>query len=101
MREQVAQEDVGPVDEPAHELRTFGPVEGHGDRPLAAVVDLERVVDVDRTLGELRWSHHAAHDVAGQGLDLDHVGAHVGEHGGGTRRSHPVGDLDDPHISQR
>ena len=61
VRQQVAQEDIGAVDQPAHDLRSVGAVEGDGDRALAPVVHVERVVDVRRALGLAR---HVAHDVA-------------------------------------
>ena len=97
-RQQVAEEHVGPVDQRPHELGAVGAVEGHGDRALAAVVDVERVVDVGRPLGLAR---HVAHDVAGERLDLDDVGAHVGEDRSRARRRHPARDLDDAHTVER
>jgi len=96
--QQVAEEHVGPIGELAHDLGALRPVERHRDRPLAPVVDVERVVDVGRAL---RRARQAAHDVTGQRFDLHHIGAHVGEQRAGARSRHPARDLDDAHPVQR
>ena len=54
------------------------------------------------TARNARLAHRAARLVAGLGrLDLDHVGAHVGEHLPAERPGHDLGELDHPHAVER
>ena len=45
-------------------------------------------------------AEHVAHGVAGRGLDLDHLGAPVGQQGGGRRGRHPHPELDHPEAGE-
>lgn len=71
--QQVVDEHVGVGGEPPHQVLAPRPVEGDGDAALAAVVQVERRVELRHAVGHLRLTDHAAHGVAGQRFDLDDV----------------------------
>ena len=97
--EQVAEENLGPVHELPNQLLPLRLGEVDSDGSLAPVVDIEAVVVVlRRALVDFRRATHAAHGVAAEGLDLDHLCTQVREHGAAAWGGHPVGDLDDGNI---
>ena len=95
-RADVGQEDVGRFEEPVERLDALGCLEVEGDRPLAAVGECHR--EVDAALGPRPdpLGDQAAVRVALDALDVDDVGAPVGQQGSRHRHEHPLRQLDDP-----
>ena len=97
--EEVAEENLSAVHELPNQFlpRRLGEVDGDGG--LAPVIDVEAVVVVlRRALVDFWGAAHAAHGVAAEGLDLDHLGTQVREHGAAAGRGHPVGNFDDGDV---
>ena len=94
----VGDEHVGLVDQPAGELPAGLGGEIDDDAALVAVVELEgwvaRQIAAEHPLERTRR-------VPAGRLDLDHVGAPVGEDGAGGRTGDPHPHLDDAHPLQR
>ncbi len=117
---QVADEDVGGLEQGVEALAGLGLAQVEHDAALAPVVEGERRVghvDTERHLLTVRGTsagaflyrvvvdaerpEHAAHGVAGGRLDLDDLGAPVGHQRGGGRGRHPHAQLDDAQPGER
>ena len=91
----VGEENVGAVDQGQSHLPSLLGGEVDGDAPLRAVVQLEH------RIGRELASQHAtegASGIAPRRLDLDHVGAPVGEDPAGRGSGHPHAQLHDLHA---
>ena len=91
---QVGDEHVGTIDEAERDVASRFLREVERDAPLAAVVELEG--RIGRHLEAGGAEEEPAERVAVGRLDLDHVGAPVGQDAGRRRARHPEGELDDP-----
>ncbi|MCQ0005677.1 hypothetical protein LUX73_14080 [Actinomadura madurae] len=86
---EVLDEDVAPGREPAHDRLPLGTLDVDGQAALAPVDEVER----DRSAP--RADDAAAHAVPRDRLDLDHLGAEVGEDRRAVRAGERAGDLQD------
>ncbi len=77
VNQQVAHEDVGARDEAMHHRLALIGVQVHGNRSLAAVVDVELTVQRFQRTVDLGRTGEIAHGIPGGRLDLDHVGAKI------------------------
>ena len=85
------------LDQPLEDFLALGVLGVDGDRALVAVE--HREVEAVRAL---HVAQLAARDVADAGpLDLDHVGAHVGEQLRAGRARLHVGEIEDAHAVER
>jgi hypothetical protein len=89
---EVRHEDVRAVEEPVGDFARLGPPEIEHDAAFAAVVELER--RVRRQLHPRRRQVEPAERVAVGRLDLDDLGAPVGEHPAGRGARDPHAELD-------
>jgi hypothetical protein len=89
---QVRDQHVGALDQACRDGAAFGVLEIDGDAALAAIVELER--RIDRHVDAGRVQEQSAHRIAGRRLELDHLGAPVGEDAGGRRSGHPEAQLE-------
>ena len=96
---QVGQEHVGRGQQLLHPLSVLGIAEVEDHAALAPVVEGEG--RVRHLVADAQGPEHAAHRVAGGRLDLDDLGAPVGQQRGGCRRRHPHAELDDPEVGER
>jgi hypothetical protein len=95
----VGEEDVAGGRELVEHVEPLGRAEVEADALLAAVRVLEEHVDVRLHEREAAALQQASHGVAPlHVLDLDHLGAPVGEERGGRRDERVLGDLQDPHT---
>ena len=93
----VLDEDVGALRQPLDDLHAFRALEVHGEPTLAAVHRHER-----RAVAVLRDRGQLARGLArARRLDLDHVGAHVGEVHRAEGGGHGLGEVDDPDALER
>ena len=83
--------DVGGVDEPVQDVATFGTGQVQSDRPLTPVVILERPTGAT---GLQRPAEQATGVWRVGVLDLDDVGAPLGEHAAGRGYERPHGQVD-------
>ncbi|MNN21727.1 hypothetical protein D3C81_1350590 [compost metagenome] len=97
---EVLDDDVGTIDQLAHNADALGRLQVHGNRTLVAIDALEiaavvaqRVVFTERA-GEARA-------VAGHGFDLDDVGAVVGQDLRAERAGEHLREVDDAQAGQR
>ena len=100
-RQEVGDEDVGRVHQRHQDVATLGGVDVEPERPLAAVADLEEVGDA---LDARR--HPPRRDLPDRVaprrvLDLEHLGAPVGEDGGRRRDEHEARHLEHTDAVQR
>ena len=70
------------------------------DLAAALVLEVERDVALAALAAEERLAGHA-HAVAGDGLDLDHVGAHVADHHRPERAGEVLAEVDQAHTFER
>jgi len=98
VRKQIAHEYLGLLHEPMHQNRALGGIQGHSNRQLAPVVDIEAEVVVRQLAVDLGRTPDAAHGVAGQRLDLDDPGAKVGQYGTCARSRHVVVHFQDRNV---
>ncbi len=89
---EVVQRDVGPTQEPCARREPLGALEVDDDRALAAVQRHEVAADAGRD------RHHVSVAVAGGRLDLDDVGAEVGEEDAAQRPRDVLRVLDHAHA---
>ena len=95
-RQEVRDEDVRRVDQAQQQVATLGGSDVEADAPLAAVVHLHRLVHPARAEPEDALAHEAAVAITGDRvLDLDHVGAPVGEQRAACGHEHELRELDD------
>ena len=99
-RQQVAEKDIGALDETVHHRDTLGFVQVHGDGTLAAVVHVELEIVAPEFGFDLERPAQAPHRVALERFDFHHPRAHVGKHRRGARRGHVTVDLDHGDIVQ-
>jgi hypothetical protein len=94
----VGEEDVGAVDELERDIATGLRPKIEHDALLRSVVELE-----DRVVRHVATEHplERSRRVAGGRLDLDDVGAPVGENATGRGPGHPHADLDDANTIHR
>src|SRR6185295_1421966 len=88
----VGDERVGTCDQLARDAPTFDRRQIEGDASLAAVVELEG--RIHRRLLADRADEQAAEGITVGRLDLDDLGAPVGEHPARGRTGHPEAELD-------
>ena len=94
MLEQVAQEHISAFAEPMYNAAPLVRCQIDSNRTLTAIVDVElEVISLERAV-DFGGPCGVAHRIAGQRLDLDHIGTEVGQNRCRTRRSHPTVDLD-------
>jgi hypothetical protein len=99
--EEVGDDDVGAGHELADERAALGVRQVDGERALAPVVELEGDVGVLHPVGRAGLAQLAPHAVTAERLDLDDVGAEVGQERAAARCRHPVGDLDHRDVVER
>jgi hypothetical protein len=100
LRELVGDEDVGRLDQPREHALPGVRGDVERDAALVPVEDLGEVVDA------VPAGHHAGRDdlpvgVAVKPLDLDHVGAVLGEDRRGRRHEPVLGHVDDADALER
>ena len=94
-------EDVGLLDELEEDGERALMRQIEADAALAAVHLLHHVVVIART-GDQAAQHQATHGVGALGvLDLDHLSAPIGEHGGRRGHEAPLGQLDHLDVLQQ
>ena len=98
LRPEILHQHVGAGDQLAQDLDALGLLEVDRQRALAAVGRYEQGGELAGRIDRLAA---AARDVAARRLDLDHVGALVGQEHRGKRPRHHAGEVDDPHPRQR
>ena len=91
----IVEEDVRGADQPGERGATLRRLEVEREHPLVAVV----VDEQGAAAGTGRMG--VARDVALERLDLDHLGAKVGEDLAGIGAEHDRADLDDPDPLQQ
>ena len=94
---EVRQEDVCIVEEPVELRHGLLSTKVEHDASLAPVVELIRR---HSCLIDAEIAEEVAHGVTGRPLDLDHLGAPVGEDASRPRSCHPDRQLDDTHTGQ-
>ena len=98
-RQEVRDEHVGRLDQAKQQIATLGRSDVEADAALAAVVHLHRLIHAARREPEDALAHEAAVPVTrDRVLDLDHVGAPVGEQRAARGHEHELGELDDTHA---
>ncbi len=80
--------DVGSLDQPSRDFHSLGGL------------DVEREVTLATLATEERLAGHA-HAVAGDGLDLDHVGTEVADDHGSERAREVLAEVDEPDAFER
>src|SRR5262245_25388208 len=96
-RREILHQHVAVLDQPLEDLLALGMLGVDGDRALVAVEHGEI-----EAVGPLHVAQLAAGDVADAGpLDLDHVGAQVGEELRAGRTRLHVGEIEDAHAIER
>ena len=98
LRPEILHQHVGAGDQLAQDVDALGLLEVDRQRALAAVGRYEQGGELAGRIDRLAA---AARDVAARRLDLDHVGALVGQEHRGERPRHHAGEVDDPHPRQR
>src|SRR5208282_460657 len=94
----IVHDDIGPAHEVVNDRLAVLLAQIEGDRSLVAVEAAEnRIVEAVRIVGD-RGTRKIARAGA---LDLDDVGAVIGQHLGGARSEHHLGEVDDAHAGQR
>ena len=94
---EVLDQHVAGLDQPVEDIHALGMLGVDGDRPLAAVEHGEIEAVGARHVAQL-----PARDVAGaRTLDLDHVGAHVGEQLGASRARLHVREVENAQAVER
>jgi len=97
--QEVGQEDVGLVDETQQRGSTTRGLQVKRDALLVAVRELERVVD--GTAADAGQDEAAIAVATDRVLDLDDLGAPVGEQRTGHRNEDPLRELDDANALER
>ena len=94
---EVLDQHVAGLDQPVEDIHALGMLGIDGDRPLAAVEHGEI-----EAVGIGHVAQLAARDIAGaRTLDLDHVGAHIGEQLGAGRSRLHVGEVENAKTVER
>ena len=94
---EILHQHVAVLHQPVEDFLALGMLGVDGDRALVAVEHGEI-----EAVGALHVAQLAARDVADAGpLDLDHVGAHIGEQLGAGRPRLHVGEIEDAHAVER
>jgi len=95
---EIVDDHVGPAHEVVNDRLPVFFAQVEGDRPLVAVeAAKDRIVEPVRVVG-----NRGAREVArARALDLDDVGAVIGQHLGRARSEHHLGEVDDAHARQR
>ena len=96
---EVLDQHVGAVAELEETVPAVGVVQVERDAALVRVAIQERQRAVGRRCVAGERGPQATR-IAGRRLDLEHVGAEVGQHAAGERAAQ-VGQLDDAHVGQR
>ena len=94
---EVLDQHVGMRGEPAQDLLAVCGLKVEGDAPLVPVHHHEG----SGFIGDLRWHRTARIISAGYLLDLDDVGAEVGQHEAAGRTCHVMGEVDDLEAGDR
>ena len=97
----VGGDDVGGGDQLADQLLALGRVDVQRDGPLAGAAVLEHAVRVERDDGGRLRADVADRVEPVLRLELDHVGAEVGQQPGGERAGDGPREVDDAHAGQR